>query len=351
MKKTTISALFVFLMFHTVLLCGCSAGMASLNGQFGISTEASLAEQAEAPAKPDYSQKASWIIAENETPEYPADVFYLYPTTYVGGGIKYMDISSEKDRKNAADYSRFNMGLFEGSANRFAPFYRQASLEAFMLGSYEASLPYLQLPCEDVLSAFDYYVKNYNKGRPFIIAGFSQGAMMAECIMKNRLGNKKLRKNFIAAYLFGHSITSETMQKYPQFRQSEAATDAGTFISINTHLPGTGKILTILPGSISNDPVSWQTGEHTIDMGKYKGAVILTDMPSGKTKSDPAPFKSAKVNYETGGIELSGVREEYVQTALKILGEKSMHSFDFMFFYNNIKENISKRIKAFDKER
>lgn len=351
MKKISIYLSFVFLMFHTVLLCGCSAGMASLNGQFGISTEASIAAQASAPAKPDYSQKSSWIIAENTNARHPADVFYIYPTIFLGKEIRYMDISASNERKDASDYSMFNMSLFNGSANRFAPFYRQASLEAFMLGSYEASLPYLKLPCEDILDAFDYYIEHYNNGRPFIIAGFSQGAMMAECIIKNRLGNKKLRKNLIAAYLFGHSISPKTMRKYPQFRQSKTETDAGTFVSINTHLPGTGKILTILPGSVSNDPVSWQPGEHAIDMGKYKGAVILTDMPSGKTKYDPAPFKSAKVNYETGGIELAGVREEYVQTALKILGEKSMHSFDFMFFYNNIKENISKRIKAFDKGR
>ncbi|MBO4555671.1 MAG: DUF3089 domain-containing protein [Elusimicrobiales bacterium] len=349
MKKINkISALFLACL-QAVLICGC--GRAEFAGQFGTPTEASIAAQAAASTRPDYSQKNSWIIAENENSEFPADVFYLYPTTYVGKGIKYMDTSSEKDRRNAADYSFFNMGLFEGSANRFAPFYRQASLETFMLGSYEASLPYLRLPCGDALAAFDYYIKHYNKGRPFIIAGFSQGAMMSECIIKNRLGSKKLRKKFIAAYLFGHSISPETMQKYPQFRQSESPADSGVFISINTHLPGAEGILTIMPGSISNDPVSWQPGVHKIDMAKYKGSVMLKDMRTKETESDPMPFKAARINAETGGIELTDVRPEYVKKALKILGDKSMHSYDFMFFYNNIKENVPERISSFNARR
>ena len=337
----------IFSVFLVAALSGCSVHSVNIAGQFGTRTPESVAAAKSAPEKPDYSQKYSWIIAENESPKYAADVFYIYPTTYVGKGIRYMDTSSQADRKNASDYSMFNMSLFKGQANLFAPYYRQASLETFMQGSYQAALPYLELPCGDILDAFDYYIRNYNNGRPFIIAGFSQGGMMSECIMKKRLGDKKLQKRLIAAYLFGHSISPDTMKKYPWIRQAEKADDIGRFVSINTFFENSDGILTILPGSVSNDPVEWKTGTHEIDMSKYKGAVILTDMAAGKTKDDARPFTSARLNNEAGGVELYGIRPEYVKKALKILGDKSMHSYDFMFFYNNFRENIGTRIDSY----
>ena len=33
-----------------------------------------------------------------------------------------------------------------------------------------------EIPKADVFAAFDYYIKHYNNGRPFILAGHSQGS-------------------------------------------------------------------------------------------------------------------------------------------------------------------------------
>ena len=41
-------------------------------------------------------------------------------------------------------------------------------------GSIDAAL--VGMPYGDITAALDYYFKNFNNGRPFIIAGHSQGA-------------------------------------------------------------------------------------------------------------------------------------------------------------------------------
>ena len=298
------------------------------------------------PAAPDYSQASSWIITESAG-DAPADVFYIYPTIFAGEGISFMQITDPVKRKNASDYSMFNMGLFSGAANRYAPYYRQASLETFVNNTYENIKSYLYVPCEDVIKAFDYYIKHYNKGKPFFLAGFSQGAVMEECLLKYRFNNRKISSRLIAAYLFGYSITAEEMKKYPWIKQASGEKDTGVFISLNTHLPGAVPMIVMRPGSVSNNPVNWRTDTVPADMKNYKGAVILKDMSAGTTEEDKTPFASVRVSSVTGGIELDGVREVYKKKALKVFGDKYMHTYDFMFFYNNLSENIRKRLEAF----
>lgn len=298
------------------------------------------------PAAPDYSSPSSWIIAESEG-NAAADVFYIYPTIFSGEGISFMQVSDPVKRKNASDYSMFNMGLFSGAANRYAPYYRQSSLETFINKTYEEIEPYIYVPCEDTINAFDYYMKHYNKGKPFFLAGFSQGAVMEECLMKYRFNDKKILSRFIAAYLLGYGIASEKIKKYPWIKQAAGEKDTGVFISLNTHLPGAVPMIVMPPGSVSNNPISWRPDAAPANMKDYKGALILKDMAAGTAEEDPAPFTSVRISSVTGGIELGGVKEEYKKKALKVFGDKYMHTYDFMFFYNNLSENIHKRLEAF----
>ena len=53
------------------------------------------------------------------------------------------------------------------------------------------------------------YMKKYNKGRPIIIAGHSQGAAHAVTLLKDFFDGKELQSKLIAAYLPGTKITSE----------------------------------------------------------------------------------------------------------------------------------------------
>ena len=40
------------------------------------------------------------------------------------------------------------------------------------------------MPYDDITAALDYYFENYNGGRPFIIAGHSQGSAMVLLLLR-----------------------------------------------------------------------------------------------------------------------------------------------------------------------
>ena len=66
---------------------------------------------------------------------------------------------------------------FTPCANIFAPYYRQADA-TWSLACLPLSTPSVEQgePTHDAVAAFDYYIKHYNHGRPFILAGHSQGS-------------------------------------------------------------------------------------------------------------------------------------------------------------------------------
>ena len=62
-------------------------------------------------------------------------------------------------------------------------YYRQVGLESFKMplaDFLEAS----RKPYQDVKDAFYYYLEHYNEGRPFILAGHSQGSAMLLELMR-----------------------------------------------------------------------------------------------------------------------------------------------------------------------
>ena len=63
--------------------------------------------------------------------------------------------------------------------NLYEPYYRQSNLCA-LTGKSEDELMEFQFREQrtDVYAALDYFFENYNKDRPFILAGHSQGSLM-----------------------------------------------------------------------------------------------------------------------------------------------------------------------------
>ena len=64
--------------------------------------------------------------------------------------------------------------IFNECCQIYAPRYRQATLASFF--NKENGLKARSFAFNDILVSFDEYIKKYNKGRPIIIAGHSQGA-------------------------------------------------------------------------------------------------------------------------------------------------------------------------------
>lgn len=190
----------------------------------------------------DYSKSEHWLSLPASVDK-EVDVFYIYPTAWQ---------KVDKDDPNICDIDNPSMLngskiAFEGQAtafetvgNIYAPYYRQAD------GAHTLSLPSMEeqdkftggIPTSDVFAAFDYYIKHYNNGRPFIIAGHSQGSVIARFLLSEYMKeNPDVYNRMIAAYIIGYSITDEYLAENPHLKFAEGPDDTGVIISYNTEAP------------------------------------------------------------------------------------------------------------------
>ena len=84
----------------------------------------------------------------------------------------------------------------------------------------------------------DYYFENYNNGKPFILAGHSQGSQILTMILSDYMKeHPEHYKNMIAAYVIGYSVTDKYLAANPHLKFAEGADDTGVIISYNTEGP------------------------------------------------------------------------------------------------------------------
>ena len=180
------------------------------------------------PTAPDYTQRAAWALlpAKPEiwtTADPPADIFFLGPTSYDGGGdwvSPIDDVPSDKffRRVVAPNYA----GPFLRVGRLFAPRYRQASLYT-LLTLREDARDARRFAYADVLAAFRQYMAADNKGRPFVIVGVEQGGMLASRLIADEIArDPAIRARLAAAYLMETVVPADAPPLTPCARPNEA---------------------------------------------------------------------------------------------------------------------------------
>jgi hypothetical protein len=100
------------------------------------------------------------------------------------------------------------------------------------LGAYD-------LAWGDVRTAFLYYMKHYNHGRPFILAGHSQGAEHIRRWLEEFGADPHLRAQLIVAYPIGIPFTEGVVDRVMHgIGPCRTRTETGCFVSWNTFAPG-----------------------------------------------------------------------------------------------------------------
>ena len=88
------------------------------------------------------------------------------------------------------------------------------------------------LAYQDVKRAFQFYLENYNQGKPIIIASHSQGSLHAKRLLHEFFDGKVLQEKLIAAYLVGVRILPNEFKNIPVLNQPN---ETGGFVSWNTY--------------------------------------------------------------------------------------------------------------------
>ena len=292
----------------------------------------------------DYSQSENWAFLPIGQTDKPVDVFYVYPTIFGGNGPENMDVNDADLRHKSDVQILINSGVFTDTANLFAPYYRQASIDVLWLSQPEADA-LLALGYQDIIDAFEYYMTHYNQGRPFILAGFSQGSMALLNLMEKKFNNPAWQKQLVAAYLIGYSVTPQDLQKYPWLKMAQGERDTGVIVSYNTQLPNAGQSYVLKKGALGINPVNWKTDHTVAPASAHKGAVIF-DIVTGEKLKEVSHLSDAYLEEETGALVVQVDPVKY-NASQAVFPPGVLHMYDYMFFYNNLKENVLKRVNSF----
>jgi len=304
----------------------------------------------------DYSQAAHWL-AVPQSPSKPADVFYIYPTAYSRETSSDPDICAVDNaamiKSAQAAYARQAMA-FDPSANIYAPYYRQIDAN-YQLGltTAEQKANVEGAPLVDVQAAFEYYLKNYNKGRPFIIVAHSQGSAVAKRLLAGYLkDNPDVYKRMIAAYIVGQSITPQYLAENPHLKYATGPADTGVIVSWNTEaesIAATNPVL--MPGGIAINPITWTTSEETATAEQNLGSIMLNPFAGGKPvmekNGQERAFKNiadARVDKKRGVVVCSTPNPKHYEFGFP---EGVYHTFDYPFYFFNIRANGAERIQAY----
>ena len=254
-------------------------------------------------------------------------------------------VSADDEEEKASFLGALNMerGIYEDHATMYAPYYRQMTFPLY-LGSEEDAAPYIAIAYEDIEDAFMYYLENENEGRPFILAGFSQGAQLVLMLIENLFDDPELSDSLIAAYCIGWRITEEDLEEYPQLKMAEREDDTGVIVSFNSESVEADGSIIVPEGmrTIGINPLNWKTDSTFADKELNEGA-CFTDYSGSIVKEIPH-LTGAYLDPGRGTLKAVDILpEEY---SISLFPDGVYHLYDYQFFFRNLEENVGKRIAS-----
>lgn len=278
-----------------------------------------------------YDSDGIWYDNSKEiNPQYP-DVFYIV-STYVwewkdedGTIQRYADVNNEEHREMFRPEFEYADDVFADSCNLFAPYYEQLTFESWMEGEGVIDKRFVHA-MNDIQEAFDYYIEHKNNGRPFILAGYSQGGKGVIELLKTM--PKDVYSRMVAAYPIGYRITSDELSKYENIKFAADSTDTGVTISYNSveNVDAICSILTPNAGCIN--PINWRTDATPANL------------------NDTVTVSVDKVH---NVLLVKGLNvDAYYEPSLDELFKKgNYHLFELVFYQENLKKNVRQRVNNF----
>jgi hypothetical protein len=135
--------------------------------------------------------------------EPPADCFYVYPTVSGDGGM-----NSDLAAREELGAVRSQFARFASVCRAYAPLYRQMTLASIAAGAIGGNvIGPAMLAYGDVLAAWRTYLARYNRGRPFVLIGHSQGTIhLIELIAREIETNPAVHARMKLAILPGFNL-------------------------------------------------------------------------------------------------------------------------------------------------
>ena len=298
----------------------------------------------------DYSDPGNWLSLPKK-PGKNVDVIFLYPTVYgtmtaAEEDMAYIDDMSM--RIGAALTAATQASVFEESCNVFIPYYRQFTVDALL--EMDASYPQLMEYCvsQDIYRMLDYYFKYENQGRPFLLAGHSQGSLWLTYVLEDYMAkHPEYLTNMVAAYVIGYSVTEEYLARNPHLKFAEGSDDTGVIVSYNTEGPGNKDQFNcvVQKNAVSINPINWKRDDTYASAAENLGS-LNAEGELGPGTAD------ARIDPERGVVicESIDVVPELQAAMADYFGPESFHLQDYSLYYGNLQKNVADRIAAFERK-
>lgn len=281
-----------------------------------------------------YSDPQLWYRDANTSGDKNYDIFYLLPTcvwdrvSANGDTLHYADPQYAGDREAMRPSFELAEQIFGSDANFYSPYYHQISLQSWGTDS----LVKVRFPRSfaDVKQAFNYYMTHVNKGRPFVLAGFSQGGKCVVELLKTL--NAEQCEQLVAAYVIGYKVTTSDTTNYKQIKPALGEKDAGVTICYNS-VATTDAICPALSSSaVCINPVNWTN--------------LTTQAPLNDTVM-------VQVNKQHNVLIVEGFNpDKYYSKSLALLFKKgNYHLQELNFYRKNLAQNVKVRFETYSLER
>lgn len=287
------------------------------------------------PQAPDYSDPTFWYTEKNDKTGKNADVFYIVSTwetdwkTDSGETVHYADVYNKKHRDDMTKEIS-GVAAYMGKDNNFySPFYRHITIEGWATRDENIINSRFKIAFEDVRNAFETFLKNRPKNRPFVLAGFSQGGKAVVELLK--IMPKDVYQQMVAAYVLGYKVTPDDTLTSTNIKAAQGPDDIGVTICYNS-VSDVKYIQPVVaaPCAFCINPVNWRTDDvpatlhDTITVSVAQKEKVL--VVKGYSGSEYAPI-------------------------MGFLNVGDFHSAEPWLYKECLEKNIKNRIEVFKKTR
>ena len=333
MKKNRLLFFCAIALSVTLLWCGFLGAESAVE----FKVPGSAFDPARVPPAPDYAVMANWAVLPDAGMGKKMDVIFFHPTSYFSDESWNQSMPDERNDQRVLDDIKKQASVFEGQCNLYAPFYRQASIHVLNAGEKDKNSA-LGVGYKDIEKAFKYYLTNFNNGKPFILAGHSQGSNLLLWLLERVFDDPKLKKKLVAAYMIGWSVTADDLKAHPHLKVCESFDETGCIVSYNTQEKDP-EISIVRKGAIAVNPLLWNTSGEAASKELNLGAVF----DIGGVRKEIPNYTGAQI--EAGALIVSRpLNVDELKTPRGFY-----HSYDYAFFYRNLEKNGADRIAAYQR--
>jgi hypothetical protein len=317
--------------------------------------------------EPDYSQAANWAalpgdggLAERAPPgesvaDRGVDVFFVHPTGYLHGAEwnSPMDPNSRTD-ENTKWMMANQASAFSGCCRIFAPRYREATIWRYLGAPDDIAEKTMDFAYADVARAFDNFIATRNEGRPFVLAGHSQGTTHGFRLLQEKIDGTPLQSRMVAAFLIGSRITNAEAASLKSVKVCDGPTETGCLVHFATFGPGAHP-----PADYRDlvcvNPLSWRRDGGRVEKAAHVGGVpasgrfqmswgddAATGVVFGPLGAPQAAITGAAC--ENGLLMVDDLRTSAFKSL--IIQGWNYHGLDYPLFHMDLRRNVQARIDA-----